>query len=967
MQEKPTSCDGCPLRSSAEWGKNYGYVPASGTGDNGVLIVAEAGGEQEELDGYPLVGAAGQYLWSQLQRVGIERDEFRIHNVLSCRPPNNELIKMPYTEAAIAACAPNLDRTISDHIGHCRTIGRAPVIVALGRFAAERLLGWEKWHPGWKEDYTTYPHWSERYQCWILCTYHPAYLARGKHSLAPVMRFTIQRAIEIAAGGLDVERPRYLLDPTSDEFDAWAEGYFRAQKADPANTYLSFDIETPYKSGKNEAEIAREDDDDYTILRCSFSYKAGDSCSVQWDARFIRTIERLFGVEGAYLVSWNGEVYDLPRIVQYVQVKGISLDAMLAWHVLNTSMPKGLGFVTPFYWKNTKMWKHMAAEKGEEAFYNAKDADAALRNWLGIKEDLRSNGLWHVFEEHVVRLNEVLSYMSRQGVLLDQTARKEAEVKLDALLTEIDGRIQGAVPQRARQFKVYKKDPKDVTGHVQVPADVATTQCPNCLLLGVRAPHFKSVGKKRLAKGDSENPCHGAKSSKITVPGTLWAQPLTFKLSSTGLKRYQATMGHKPIIDRKKKTTTFDVKALKTLRKNYPSDPLYPIIGEFRGTQKLLGTYVGVEEQRKLTRNHLHRLREGEVWLKEATPEHVGQVMSEMRVWGGMPVGRDGRVHTLYLHNPSTLRLSSASPNLQNLPRPDKDPNALQNLIRNLIVAQKGHILTARDFSGIEAVLVGHDAQDPDYIRLARRDVHSFYTAYALHTLDGRVSANDLPLLSWDDDKLFTRLSEIKEAFKHDRNTLYKHLVHAINFGQGAMGARDKIYEETDILFDVRKIGRAMDIYRELFPKIGKWQRDVRLQADDAGLLRNAFGYVHRFNHVFSWKMKNGIWDKVPGDDAEAVLAFKPQSNAAGIMKAALLRLYFDYFEEVGQYLRLTVHDEILCECPEEKREEVDAIMQAVMEEPVKVLTLPDSYKMGPYLSILTEPKWGERWGKMKG
>ena len=341
--------------------------------------------------------------------------------------------------------------------------------------------------------------------------------------------------------------------------------------------------------------------------------------------------------------------------------------------------------------------------------------------------------------------------------------------------------------------------------------------------------------------------------------------------------------------------------------------------------------------------------------------------ISRPYVRGGMPTHRDGRVRTLFLHNPSTLRLSSASPNLQNLPRPDKDPNALQNLIRNLIVAAPGCVLTARDFSGIEAVLVGYEAKDPGYIRLALRDVHSFYTAYSLYELDKRISANDLPSLEWDDEKLFTRLAEIKKEFGHERNSLFKHLVHAINFGQGAMGARDKVYEETDILFEVKRISRAMDVYRELFPKIPTWQKDIRLQAHDAGLLRNAFGYVHRFSHVFQYKLKNGIWDKQPGDDAEAVLAFKPQSNAAGIMKAALLTCYFEHFEEVGQYLRLTVHDEILCECQEDYQPTLDGILQEVMEAPVKELPLPASYGMGEYLAIKTEPKFGARWGNMKG
>ena len=334
---------------------------------------------------------------------------------------------------------------------------------------------------------------------------------------------------------------------------------------------------------------------------------------------------------------------------------------------------------------------------------------------------------------------------------------------------------------------------------------------------------------------------------------------------------------------------------------------------------------------------------------------------------GGLQIGNDGRIRTTYTHNPSTLRLASQNPNLQNLPRPDAgNKAALANIIRNLIVPGKGNILGARDFSGIEAVLVGHDARAKHYIRLALRDVHSFYTAYALYEVEGKLQANDLPLLSWDDDHLFSHLAGVKKQFKQERNSLYKHLVHAINFGQGAYGARDKIYEETGIIYDTKLISRLMDLYKELFPEIPKWQNSIRELAADQGYLQNEFGYVHRFNSVFKFVKDNyGVWDRRPGDDAEAVLAFKPQSNAAGIMKEAMLRLYLNRFEEAGQYMRLTTHDEILWECPEAEQDRVDAIFVEEMERGVPQLPLPESYGLGPLLKIYTEGKSGYKWGDM--
>lgn len=937
MIQKPSSCSGCQLFSGSH-GKTWGYVPSSGEGSNGVLMVLEAAGEDEEASGIPAVGKAGQYLWSQLKRVGIERDGFRVHTVLSCRPPGNTLVKMPYTDAAIAHCAPNLDRTIHEMRELCQRNGKTFVILALGKFAFKRVMrvddknvmGVDDRDAMMRADYQSYPHWSERYGAWVLSAPHPSHIMQGKHNLAPTLQFITQRAVEIAAEGLTLDAPTYLLDPDPVDFSRWVDDYIEHLGLNPTSTFLSYDIETPNKQGKDESEVAREDDDDYTILRCSFAYLPGVAVSVPWQSTYMASIERLFGA-GGYGIGWNNSCYDDVRILQYMPMSMIRLDGMLAWHVLNTALPKGLGYVTPFYWKNVAMWKHLSEES--PAFYNAKDADAALRCFLGIKDDLIKNGLWDVFDRHVVKLNEVLAYMSREGVRLDQDGRAQAEVRLQAILDALEGEMQHVVPQEARKLRVYRKQPKNTEGMVAVNGEVKTKRCSKCGATAVRADHFKSVGKKALKGGAVESGCHGASAEKVVVTASLWAKPLSFKISKLGLSKYQQSCKHQAIIDRREKKVTYDANAMKMLIKRYPDDPLYPLIGKYRGTQKLLGTYVGVTGD-------------------------------DGRVRGGMPVGRDGKVHTLFTHNPSTLRLASQQPNLQNLPRP-AGPDDLQTIIRQLIVADDGMVFGARDFGGIEAILVGYEARSARIIRLAKMDIHSYYTAYALNQLDGRVHANDLPQLSWDDEKLSAHLAGIKKEFKWDRNELMKHLVHAIHFGQQSAGAQSKIYSTTGILHPIKKISFVMDVYRELFPEVPKWQQDIRLQADRDGHLKNAFGYIHRFSHVFGHRMVHGGWERIPGDDSEAVLAFKPQSNAAGIMKEALLRLYFNRFEEAGRWLRLTIHDEIFWQCPPELLELVDAVVKEEMERLIPQLPLPASYGMGTHLGILTEGKSGKKWGLM--
>lgn len=937
MLQKPSSCSGCPLYEPP-YGKKMGFSLPDGDGSSGVMVVGEALGEDEERHGLPFVGKSGHYLFNNLARVGVERSTLTIANVLSCRPPDNKLVGEVYEAACINHCRPNLDSRIAAARDVAKANGKTFVIVTLGKTAFMRVLGLDRFkHKDLlKEDYYCYPFWSPEYNAWVIAAAHPSYLMRGKHHEVGVLQFAFKRALEIAEK--DCVRPpaNYLLDPNATEFSRWVDTYLEALRADPTGVFLSYDIETPYKTGKSEEDLAKEDEEDYTILRCAFSYKPNEAVSIPWNAAYFADLCRLFSSEGAKL-GWNSELFDGPRIKHNLgtsgSLNGDQIDGMLAWHVLNSALPKGLGFVTPFYAQSTAMWKHLS--NAEPAFYNAKDADMALQCWLGIQRDLKSNNLWEVFDRHIIQLNRVLGYMSKQGVVLDLNARQEAEDKLTVMLNGFSDGIQAAVPIEALEVKPIVRAPEDTTGLIQINGVRKTTKCPHCSALDIKADHYKSIGKKRLAKGETENPCTGLKSLKVTIPALQWARRLPFKLSKQSMMRYQAVRKHQPILNKDKKIT-FDEKAIKRLRKKYDDDPLYKLIVDFRGIQKLRSTYVGVTQP-------------------------------DGKIKGGMPVDpRDGRVHATTTHNPSTLRTAMEDPNMQNLPRPQKG-DAPENMIRNMIMAGPGRILYARDFSGIEAKIVGYEALYPEYIRLCNLDVHSFYTAWALSQIrPGAIPANDLPQLSWDDEKLAKALKHIKNEFGAERNNLYKHLVHGANFMQGAKGAADTILKMTGEEVPVSTVARVMAIYFELFPNIRKWHTSLLARADKDGFLRNPFGYVHRFHSVYSWEKFGTEWQKEPGPQANAVIAFLPQSTAAGIIKDAMLRLWDNHWDAAGQYLRLIIHDELFFEVPLDKLEALDKICQMEMERPILQMKMPPDWKMGDHFIVSTEAKQGERWGIMK-
>jgi DNA polymerase len=136
-------------------------VFGSGSLQAKLVFVGEAPGADEDQQGLPFVGRAGQLLTKIIEAMGMTRDQVFICNVLKCRPPNNR----PPAPGEVINCRPFLKRQIE-------LIG-PKVIVALGNHAVKALLQTEKGISGLRgmfQEYEGTP---------VMCTYHPAYLLRS--------------------------------------------------------------------------------------------------------------------------------------------------------------------------------------------------------------------------------------------------------------------------------------------------------------------------------------------------------------------------------------------------------------------------------------------------------------------------------------------------------------------------------------------------------------------------------------------------------------------------------------------------------------------------------------------------------------------------------------------------------------------------------------------------------------------
>lgn len=170
-----------PVASTASGGLDWGALQAAvsgcsrcglhatrtqtvfGVGDAQAdwLFVGEAPGAEEDRQGAPFVGRAGQLLNAMLAAIGLRREQVYIANVLKCRPPNNR----DPAPGEVACCEPFLLRQIE--------LIRPRIIVALGRFAAHSLLRTELPLAKLRGRALTY------HDTPLVVTYHPAYLLRN--------------------------------------------------------------------------------------------------------------------------------------------------------------------------------------------------------------------------------------------------------------------------------------------------------------------------------------------------------------------------------------------------------------------------------------------------------------------------------------------------------------------------------------------------------------------------------------------------------------------------------------------------------------------------------------------------------------------------------------------------------------------------------------------------------------------
>ncbi len=280
-------------------------------------------------------------------------------------------------------------------------------------------------------------------------------------------------------------------------------------------------------------------------------------------------------------------------------------------------------------------------------------------------------------------------------------------------------------------------------------------------------------------------------------------------------------------------------------------------------------------------------------------------------------VAADGRLHTtFYQAVAATGRLSSANPNLQNIPVRTE----LGQRIRKAFVAEEGSVLLAADYSQVELRVLAHIAGEEALIEAFRRgeDIHTATAAAVLGIAPELVSA--------------------------EQRRAAKTINFGIMYGMSAYGLAQNL-----------GIGRAeaqefIDAYLARYPKVKRYREETLATAHAEGKVATLYGRVRYLADIES---KN----RALRENAERMAINAPiQGTAADLMKLAMIRLDRRLrAERPGSHLLLTVHDELVLEVPAGEVEEVAAVCRQEMEG-VAELAVPLAVDVG----------WGRTWYEAK-
>ena len=280
-------------------------------------------------------------------------------------------------------------------------------------------------------------------------------------------------------------------------------------------------------------------------------------------------------------------------------------------------------------------------------------------------------------------------------------------------------------------------------------------------------------------------------------------------------------------------------------------------------------------------------------------------------------VREDGRIHTIFTQTLTrTGRLSSISPNLQNIPARQE----YSKLIRKAFIPEENSKLLSSDYSQVELRIFAHMSKAENLIQAFKegKDIHTKTASDIFHV-------------------------PMEEVTKDMRRTA-KAVNFGILYGISSFGLSE------DLGVDIATAKKFIDNYLETYPGISEYMEEEKKKAYDLGYVTTL---MNRRRVVEELKNKNYM---IRSSGERIALNTPIQGTAADILKKAMVEIY-DEFHKRGlkSKMLIQVHDELVFNVLNDELEEVSSIVRDIMEHTIE-LSVP----------LKVDIEYGDNWYEAK-
>lgn len=263
-------------------------------------------------------------------------------------------------------------------------------------------------------------------------------------------------------------------------------------------------------------------------------------------------------------------------------------------------------------------------------------------------------------------------------------------------------------------------------------------------------------------------------------------------------------------------------------------------------------------------------------------------------------IKEDGKIHTIFTQTLTrTGRLSSTSPNLQNIPVREE----YGRLIRKAFIPSKDSVIISSDYSQIELRVFAHMSKAQNLIEAFNNDMD-------IHTK----TAMDIYHIP-------------KEQVTKNERRNAKAVNFGIIYGISSFGLSE------DLGINVKEAKRFIDNYLETFPGIKSYMNNLIAKVHENGYVKTMFGRKRVIDEIKS----ANYMVKTSGE--RMALNTPIQGTSADILKIAMIEIHKELKKRnLKTKMIIQVHDELLFDCPKEEQKEVEKLIKDKMENAYKLL-----------------------------